>query len=59
MNSVKLQDTKLIYRYVLHFCILTLKDKKQKLRKQFHLLSHQKNKKQKTKPKKNPGNKPT
>ena len=40
---------------MLHFCILTLKDKKQKLRKQFHLLSHQKNKKQKTKPKKTLG----
>ena len=41
-NSVKLQDTKLIHRNLLNFCILTTEDQKEKLRKQFHLPSHQK-----------------
>ena len=36
MNSVKLQDTKLIYRNLFHFYTLTMKDQKEKLRKQFH-----------------------
>ena len=30
MNLVKLQDTKLIHRNLLHFCILTMKDQKEK-----------------------------
>ena len=42
MNSVKLQDTKLIHRNLLHFYTLTTKDQKEKLRKQSHLSSHQK-----------------
>ena len=41
MNSVKLQDTKLIHRNLLHFCTLTTKDQKEKLQKQSHLPSHQ------------------
>ena len=40
MNSVKLQDTKLIHRDLLHFCTLTMKDQKQKLWKQAHLPLH-------------------
>ena len=32
MNSVKLQDTKLIYINLLHFYKLTIKDQKEKLR---------------------------
>jgi len=44
MNLVKLQDTKWIYRNLLHSCTLTTKDQKEKLRKHFHLLSHQKKK---------------
>ena len=44
MNLVKLQDTKWIYRNLLHSYTLTIKDQKEKLRKQFHLLSHQKKK---------------
>ena len=39
---VKLQVTKLIYRNMLHFFILTMKVKKEKFNKQFHLSSHQK-----------------
>ena len=39
---VKLQDTKLIHRSQLHFYILTMKDQKEKLEKQSHLLSLQK-----------------
>ena len=38
----KLQDTKLIHRDLLHFYTLTTKDQKEKLRKQSHLPSHQK-----------------
>ena len=42
MNSLNLQDTKLIHRNLLHFHTLTTKDQKWKLRKQSHLPSHQK-----------------
>ena len=42
MNLVKLQVTKLINRKLLHFYALTTKDQKEKLKKQFHLPSHQK-----------------
>ena len=38
----KVQDTKLIQRNQSHFHILTMKDKKEKLGKQPHLSSHQK-----------------
>ena len=40
MNLIKLQDKKLIHRNMLHFYILTMKDKKEKLRKQSHLPLH-------------------
>ena len=36
------QDTKLKHRYMLHFYTLTTKDRKEKLKKQSHLSSHQK-----------------
>ena len=42
MNLVKLQDTKLIHRDLLNLCALTTEDQKEKLRKQSHLPSHQK-----------------
>ena len=42
MNSVKLHDTKLIYRNLLHFYTLTMNYEKEKLKKQSHLQSHQK-----------------
>ena len=42
MNLVKLHDTKLINRNLLHIYKLTMKDQKEKLRKQSHLLSYQK-----------------
>ena len=42
MNSVKLQDTKLIYRNLLHFYTLATNYHKEKLRKQSHLPFHQK-----------------
>ena len=42
MKSVKLLDTKLIYRNLLLFYTLTTKYQKEKLRKQSHLPSHQK-----------------
>ena len=42
MNSVKLQDTKLIYRNTLHLYILTTIYQKENLRKQPYLQSHQK-----------------
>ena len=45
MNSVKFQETKLIYRNLLHFYTLTMKYQKEKLRKQFHIPSHQTEKK--------------
>ena len=41
-NSVKLQVTKLIHRNLLHFYTLTTKDQKEKLKKQSHLPSYQK-----------------
>ena len=41
-NLIKLQDTNLIYRNLLHFYTLTMNSQKEKLRKQSHLLSHQK-----------------
>ena len=44
MNTIKLHDTKLMYRNLLHFYTLTTKYHKEKLRKQSHLWSHQKNK---------------
>ena len=42
MNFIKLQDTKLIYRNLLHFYALTMTYLEEKLRKQSHLHSHQK-----------------
>ena len=39
---VKLQDTKLIHRNQLHFYTLTMRDQKEKLGKQSHLSSHEK-----------------
>ena len=36
VNSVKLQDTKLIYRNLLYSYTLTMKGQKEKLRKQSH-----------------------
>ena len=42
MNLVKLQDTKLIYRNLLHFCRLTINCQNEKLRKQSHIPLHQK-----------------
>ena len=39
MNLVKLQDTKLMHRNLLHAYILTTKEQELKLMKQFHLLS--------------------
>ena len=40
MNLVKLQVTKLVHRNPLHFYILTMKDQKEKFKKQFHLQLH-------------------
>ena len=37
MNLVKLQDTKLIHRNIVHAYILAMRHQKEKLRKQFHL----------------------
>ena len=42
MNLVKLQDTKLMHRNLLHAYILTTKEQELKLMKQFHLLLQQK-----------------
>ena len=42
MNLGKSQDTKLIHRNQLYFYILTMKEQKEKLGKQSHLPSHQK-----------------
>ena len=42
MKMVKLQVTKLIHRNLSHFSTLTMKDQKEKFKKQFHLPSHQK-----------------
>ena len=44
MNSVKLNDTKLIYRNLLHFYTLTMDYQKEKLRKKIHLQLHKNNK---------------
>ena len=41
MNLVKLQDTKLICRNLLHSYMLIMKDPKERLKKQSHLSSHQ------------------
>ena len=43
MNVVKFQDTKLTHRNPFHFYTLTTKYQKEKLKKQSHLPSHQKN----------------
>ena len=37
MNLVKLQDTKLIHRNIVHAYILAMRQQKEKLRKQSHL----------------------
>ena len=50
MNSVKVQGTKLIHKNLLHPYTLTMKDQKEKLRKQSHLPLHQKNKIPRNKP---------
>ena len=42
MSSVKLQDTKLIFKNLLHFHTLTIDDQKEKLKKQSHSPLHQK-----------------
>ena len=42
MNLVKLEDTKLTHRNLLHPYVLTEKDQKEKLGKQSHLSSHHK-----------------
>ena len=42
MYLVKLQDTKLTHRNLLHSYTLTMKHQKEKLRKQFHLPLHPK-----------------
>ena len=42
MNSIKLHDTKLIHRNLSHFYTLTIKEQREKLKKQSHLPSHQK-----------------
>ena len=41
-NLLKLKNTKLIQRNLLHFCTLTMKYQKEQLRKQSHLPSHKK-----------------
>ena len=45
MNLIKLLDTKIIYRNLLHVYILTTNYQKEKLRNQSHFPSHQKKKK--------------
>ena len=42
MKLVKWQDTNSIHRNLSHSYALNNKDQKEKLRKQYHLLSHQK-----------------
>ena len=42
INLVRLQDTKLMHRNLLHSYTLTTKDQQEKLRKQSHLPSQQK-----------------
>ena len=41
-NSMKLQDTKLIHRNLMHFDTLTIKDQKEKLKEQSNLLPYKK-----------------
>ena len=41
IDLVKLQDTKLIHRNLLLIYALTMRDQKEKLRKQFHLPMYQ------------------
>ena len=43
-NLVKLQDMKLTHRNLLHFSILTMKYQNEKLKKQSHFSSHEKEK---------------
>ena len=43
VNLAKFQDTKSIHRNPLHFCILTMKNQKEKLRNQSHSPLQQKN----------------
>ena len=51
MNLIKLQDTKLIYRNILHFYTLTMKDQKEKLKEKNLTYPHvKKNKIPKNKP---------
>ena len=50
MNLVKLQDTKLIHRTLLHSCILIMKDQKERLRKQSQYNHIKNNKIPKNKP---------
>ena len=45
MDLVKSHATKVIHRYLLHFYTLTIKDQKEKFKKQLHLLLYQKEKK--------------
>ena len=40
INLVNFQGTKLIYKNLLYFYILTINNQKEKLRKQTHLQSH-------------------
>ena len=42
-NSVKLLDRKLIHRNLLHLYTVTMKDPKEKLKKQSYFLLHKKN----------------
>ena len=42
MNSIKLQNTKSMYRNLFYFYTLTANYQKEKLRKQFHLKLQQK-----------------
>ena len=43
-NLVKLQETKLIHKNLLHYYILTMNYQKEKLRTPSHIQSYQKNK---------------
>ena len=42
MNLEKLQDTKVMHRYILHFYTVTTTDQKEKIMKQPQVTSHQK-----------------
>ena len=59
MNSVNLQDIKLIHRNVLHVYTLIMNDQKDKLRKQSHLPQHQKKQNKMKQNKKTPRNNTT